>query len=63
MLYLPCDPVTYNAKKVPVLKPGQCFVKNREDDKEMKKKLEDTIKWIGVPDFTMVYNNMRMDLT
>jgi hypothetical protein len=29
----------------------------------MAKKLKDTIEWIGVPDFTMVYNNMRMDLT
>jgi hypothetical protein len=38
-------------------------VKNREDPVEMAAKLQATKDWIGVPDFTMVYNNMRMDLT
>ena len=28
----------------------------------MAAKLKATKKWIGVPDFTMVYNNMRLDL-
>jgi hypothetical protein len=55
MLYLPCDPVTYGKDKV--LKNGECFVKNREDKKEMAAKLKATINWIGVPDYTMVFNN------
>ena len=29
----------------------------------MAQKLKDTIAWIGVPDYTMVYNNARMDLS
>ena len=29
----------------------------------MAAKLKATIEWVGVPDFTMVYNNMRMDLS
>jgi hypothetical protein len=61
LLYLPCDPVTY--KENIVLKQGECFVKDRNDPVEMAAKLQATKDWIGVPDFTMVYNNMRMDLT
>lgn len=60
LLYLPCDPITYKENKV--LEVGQCFVKDREDKKEMTEKLQATRDWIGVPDFTMVYNNMRLDL-
>jgi len=60
LLYQPCDPVTFTSKAV--LKEGECFVKNREDKAEMAAKLKSTIGWIGVPDFTIVYNNMRMDL-
>lgn len=37
-------------------------MKKREDKKEMAAKLEATKKWIGVPDYTMVFNNMRIDL-
>jgi len=29
LLYLPCDPITFEKDKV--LDAGQCFVKNRED--------------------------------
>ena len=28
----------------------------------MAAKLKATKEWIGVPDFTMMYNNMRLDL-
>jgi hypothetical protein len=38
-------------------------VNNRNDKEEMAAKLKATIEWVGVPDFTMVYNNMRMDLS
>jgi len=37
-------------------------VKNNKDFKELSEKLEDTKRWVGTPDFTMVYNNQRMDL-
>jgi len=60
LLYLPCDPITFEKDKV--LDAGQCFVKNREDKAEMKQKLQETRDWIGVPDYTMVFNNMRLDL-
>jgi len=60
LLYLPCDPVTY--KPDVVLGIGECFVKDRNDTREMKAKLQATKDWIGVPDYTMVYNNMRLDL-
>jgi len=29
----------------------------------MKAKLQATKEWIGVPDLTMVYNNMRLDMS
>jgi len=61
MLYQPCDPITYTKKTV--LKPGECFVKNSNDKAEMVAKLQATKEWIGVPDYTMVFNNMRMDLS
>jgi len=57
---MPCDPVTY--KRNAVLEQGQCFVKNRKDKAEMAAKLKDTKEWIGVPDLTLVYNNMRLDM-
>lgn len=60
LLYLPCDPVTWGADVV--LEKDQCFVKDRKDKTEMAAKLKATKEWIGVPDFTMVYNNMRLDL-
>jgi hypothetical protein len=60
LLYQPCDPVTYTPDTI--LEKSQCFVKNRNDKVEMAAKLKATKKWIGVPDFTMVYNNMRLDL-
>jgi hypothetical protein len=37
-------------------------VKNRDDPVEMAAKIKATKEWIGVPDFTMVFNNMRLDL-
>jgi len=36
-------------------------VKNRDDKAEMVAKLKATKEWIGVPDYTMVYNNMKRD--
>jgi len=57
---MPCDPVTY--KRNVVLEQGQCFVKNRKDKVEMAAKLKATKEWIGVPDLTLVYNNMRLDM-
>jgi len=58
---MPCDPVSYSKNKV--LEAGQCFVKSRSDRNEMKAKLQATKEWIGVPDLTMVYNNMRLDMS
>lgn len=60
LVYLPCDPITHELNAV--LKPGECFVKDRNDPKEMAAKIKATKKWIGAPDFTMVFNNMRLDL-
>jgi hypothetical protein len=60
ILYQPCDPITYTPTTV--LREGECFVKNNKDFKELSEKLEDTKRWVGTPDFTMVYNNQRMDL-
>jgi len=60
LLFLPCDPITWGPEVV--LGKDQCFVENRENKVEMDKKIADTKKWIGVPDYTMVYNNMRLDL-
>lgn len=60
LLYLPCEPITWTSTTV--LKSGECFVKNRNDKAEMAAKLKATKEWIGVPDYTMVFNNMRVDL-
>jgi hypothetical protein len=60
LLYLPCDPVTWGPEVI--LEKDQCFVKDRKDKEEMAAKIKATKEWIGVPDYTMVYNNMRLDL-
>jgi hypothetical protein len=60
ILYQPCDPVTYSSTTV--LRDGECFVNDNKDGRELSEKLKATKEWVGTPDFTMVYNNQRMDL-
>lgn len=55
----PCEAVTY--KKDIELKNGQCFVKNAKDKSEIATKLKNTVKWLGLPDFNIVYEDQRLD--
>ena len=58
ILYLPCKPVLKRTAK-----PGEvCLVDSLTDEAVLKAKLDEIIKYVGMPDFELIYNDEEPNL-